>query len=101
MSRSDAHRIFVDRCQDPVADPLRPQQLDNLTDLGEAVLAAFLADVDRDPEAGVACLVDQRDQIPVRVSTGMRAGSRDVDAYHAPRRVADGLLDDHRVLVEA
>jgi hypothetical protein len=82
-----------------VADPVRPERGDDLADLGDPVVAALLADVDRDPEPGVARLLDERPQLtvgvgPVRVEA--RAG--DVDADDPARRVAARLLDDDRVL---
>ena len=45
--------------EDAVADPVGPQRLDHLADLGDAVLAALLADVDRHAEAGLARLVER------------------------------------------
>ena len=41
-------------------DPLGAERLDHLADLGDAVLAALLADVDRHAEPGRARLVDER-----------------------------------------
>jgi hypothetical protein len=79
--------------------PIRSGWRVETTSLGDPVGAALLADVDRDPEPGVARLLDERPQLtvgvgPVRVEA--RAG--DVDADDPARRAADRLLDDDRVL---
>jgi hypothetical protein len=93
------HQLLVPDSEDPVPDPVGAQGGDDLADLGDPVLAAFLADVDRQPEAGVACLPDERVQRPVRVRTvTVRARAGDVDADDPARRVADRLLDDDLVL---
>ena len=42
-----------------MADPVGPQGADDVADLGDPVLAALLADVDRHAEAGGAGLVDR------------------------------------------
>jgi hypothetical protein len=85
--------------EDLVPDPVGAQGGDDLTDLGDSVLAALLADVDRHPEAGVARLLDERVQCPVGVGTvAVRARAGDVDADDPARRVADRLLDDDLVL---
>jgi hypothetical protein len=63
-----------------VADPVGAQRLDHLGDLLDAVVAAFLADVDGDAEAGASGLVDQRLELRVRVARAAGAGAGDVDA---------------------
>ena len=46
------HQRLVLSGEDPVPDPLRAQRVDDVADLGDAVIAALLADVDRHPETG-------------------------------------------------
>ncbi len=79
--------------------PVGAQRLDHLADLLDAVLAAFLADVDRHAETCVARELDVLADL--RVVVARAAGPRpcDVDADDAARRVPDRLLDDHHVLV--
>ena len=80
-------------------DPVGPQRADDLADLGDSVLAALLADVNRHAEAGGASLLDERRQVAVRIgAVARRARAGDVDAHDPARRVADRLLDDDRVL---
>jgi hypothetical protein len=60
-----------------VPDPFGAQGRDDLADLGDPVLAALLADVDRDPEPGRPRLPDERQQVAVGVgpgAVGARAG---------------------------
>jgi hypothetical protein len=73
-----------------VSDPVGAQGGDDLADLGDPVLAAFLADVDRHAEPGLARLLDERAQGAVGVGTvGVGAWAGDVDADDPARRVAD------------
>jgi hypothetical protein len=59
---------------------------DDLADLGDPLLAAFFADVDRHAEAGIARPLDERAQGAVRVGAmGVRVRVGDVDA-RPPRR---------------
>src|ERR687897_401058 len=88
-----AHQPPVLGGEDAVADAIRPKGRDDLADLGDPVLTALLADVDRDAEAGLARLLDEGQQLAVGVgpgAVGARAG--DVDANDPARRVADRLL---------
>ena len=55
----EPHQLGVAGGQDPVADPLGTQALDDLADLLGAGLA-LLADVDRDPETGRSGGLDHR-----------------------------------------
>src|SRR4029450_11089746 len=93
------HQLLVPGGEDPVSDPVGAQGGGALADLADPVLAAFLADVDRHAEPGLARLLDERAQGAVGVRTvGIRAWAGDVDADDSARRVADRLLDDDRVL---
>mgnify|MGYP003693562373 CR=1 FL=1 len=85
--------------EDAVADAVGAQVLDDLADLGVAVLRAFLADVDGHAEAGVARLLDERRELAVRVAPAAWRAARRCRSPTMPReRVADRLLDDDRVL---
>ena len=53
------HQLGILRGEDSVPDPIGPERLDHLLDLGDPVLVALLADVDRHAEAGRARLLDQ------------------------------------------
>src|SRR6476646_4914430 len=72
-----SHQIRLARGEDPVADAVRPERLDDLADLLDAVLAALLADVDRHAEAGPARLLDQRREHRVSVALAARPGAGD------------------------
>src|SRR5439155_9660300 len=61
------HQLRLACGQDAVADPVGAKDLDHLAELGGGVLFALLADVDRDPEAGGARLLDERLQLAIRV----------------------------------
>ena len=56
-----------------MADPLGPQALDYLADLVDPVLAALLADVDRDAEARGARGLDERLEVAVGIGAGVGA----------------------------
>jgi hypothetical protein len=93
------HQLRVSGGEDAVADPVGAQGGDDLADLGDPVLAALLADVDRHPEAGLTRLLDEPAQVAVGVRTvGVRARARVIDTDDPARRVADRLLDDDLVL---
>ena len=62
--------------EDPVADPVGPERLDDLGDLLDALVAALLADVDRHAEPGRARLLDERRQVAVGVALAAAAAGR-------------------------
>ena len=76
----EAHQLGVGGREDAVADPVGPQRLDDLADLLGA-RRALLADVDRDPEPGLAGGLDQRRKrrVVVARASGPRAGDVDAD----------------------
>src|SRR5207244_12482983 len=82
--------------EDPVADPIRPERLDDLGDLLEPVLAALLADVDGDAEAGRASPLNERGERYVRVAAPGRPRAGGADADDPARCPGDRLLDDDR-----
>ena len=84
-----------------MSDPVRPQLLDHLADLGAAHVAALLADVDRDAEACATRFLDHRRDLPVVVPLVPRPRAGDVDADDPARRPADRLLHDDGVLLGA
>src|SRR5207247_4639163 len=68
-------------------------------ELSDSVLAALLADMDRDAEAGLASGLHVLGDLAVVVAFAARPRSGDVDADDPAWRVADCLLDDDRVLL--
>ena len=82
-----------------MAEPVRAERLDDLADLLDSVVAAFLADVDRHAEPAVARQVDVLADLRVVVPRASRARAGDIDADDPARPIAQRLLDDHHVLV--
>ena len=98
-SRSCCHQLRVLGGEDAVADPVGAQGLDDLADLGDPVLAALLADVDRHAEAGRARLLHERRRGRGRDSAPPSGRGPAMSMPTTPaRRVADRLLDDDPVL---
>ena len=83
------HELGILGGEDPVADSLGPQALDDLADLLAAHRSAFLADVDRHAEPGVARDLDHRGDLAVVVARAPGAGAGDVHAHDAAARPAD------------
>ena len=94
------HELPLARRQDPVADPIRTEALDDLADLLAPHLATLLADVDRHAEPRIARGLDQRLELRVVVAAASGARAGDVDADHPSVRPADRLLDDDLVQAE-
>ena len=69
------HQLRVVGSENPVADPVRPEDVDDLAYLLASDVAAFLADVDRDAEPGSAGALDERRQLAIRVAAGLRASA--------------------------
>ena len=80
-----------------MADAIGPEMLDDLAHLLATHVAALLADVDRDAEAGVAARLHDRLELRVLVAPAARPRPGDVDADDAASRPADRLLDDDLV----
>jgi hypothetical protein len=81
-----------------VPDAIRTQRLDYLRDLFTSDVAAFLADVDRDPEAGRSRVLHHRHELRVVITCAADARSGDVDPHNAAVAPVNRLLDDDRVL---
>ena len=89
------------RREDAVTDPVGMQRLDDLRELVDAELAAFLADVDRHAETTLACELDVLANLRVVVASTARPRPGDVDADDPARRISQRLLDDDHVLLRA
>ena len=96
-----AHQHRVSDGEDAVPDPVGLQRLDNLRDLCQTELAAFLADMNRHTETTVACELDMLANLGVVVATAARARAGDVDADDPARPVPERFLDDDHVLLRA